>query len=226
MDKRDLLEGQKRPTTGARRGTRYRQHRSGQYLALRPDAAEEERVEEVHAHAILRHQFACVIHAGRWSARRPPAHAPAPSTPRPLSSIPVPSKAWEWGAMAPAKPRRARLRRLPRRPPVYRVDPFPLRPYRCTQPCLQLHPHQPHSLATVLLWRARHFSVVGASVVSLASCKTHSVSQPNWQQYLECGVIVGLSSGPTQRRAERCLQAYVPSSRSAQSRAWSMSVCV
>ena len=94
MDKRDLLEGQKRPTTGARRGTRYRQHRSGQYLALRPDAAEEERVEEVHAHAILRHQFACVIHAGRWSARRPPAHAPAPSTPRPLSSIPVPSKAW------------------------------------------------------------------------------------------------------------------------------------
>ena len=166
MDKRDLLEGQKRPTTGARRGTRYRQHRSGQYLALRPDAAEEERVEEVHAHAILRHQFACVIHAGRWSARRPPAHAPAPSTPRPLSSIPVPSKAWEWGAMAPAKPRRARLRRLPRRLPVYRVDPFPLRPYRCTQPCLQLHPHQPHSLATVLLWRARHFDDPGTSAFS------------------------------------------------------------
>ena len=39
-------------------------------------------------------------------------------------------------------------------------------------------------------------------------------------------MIVGLSSGPTQRRAERCLQTSVPSSRSAQSRAWSMSGCV
>ena len=33
-------------------------------------------------------------------------------------------------------------------------------------------------------------------------------------------------SGPNQRRAERCLQTSVPSSRSEQSRAWSMSVCV
>ncbi len=63
--------------------------------------------------------------------------------PRPLPASPVPSKAGERGAMAPAQPRRARL---------------PLRPYRCTQPCLQLHPHQPHSLAAVLLWRSRHFS--------------------------------------------------------------------
>jgi hypothetical protein len=42
----------------------------------------------------------------------------------------------------------------------------PLRAYRCAQPCLQLHPHQPQSLATVLLWRARHFDDPGTSAFS------------------------------------------------------------
>jgi hypothetical protein len=103
--------------------------------------------------------------------------------------------------MAPATPRRARLEQMPRRPPVYRGDPFPLRPYRCTQPCLQLHPHQPHSLATVLLWRARHFSVVGASVVSMqdvpplfVSSIAAKIGSRTYLGHKACAVLWGAST--------------------------------